>query len=43
MRADHIYEVPVSYYGRTYAEGKKIRALDVLPVFFEIVRRRFVR
>jgi len=43
MRADHIYEVPVSYYGRTYAEGKKIRALDVLPVLFEIVRRRFVR
>jgi len=42
-RATHIYEVPVSYFGRTYAEGKKIRALDVLPVLFEIVWRRFAR
>jgi hypothetical protein len=42
-RATHIYEVPVSYFGRTYAEGKKIRAVHVLPVFFEIVWRRFVQ
>jgi glycosyltransferase involved in cell wall biosynthesis len=42
-RATHIYEVPVSYFGRTYAEGKKIRAVHVLPVFFEIVWRRFVK
>jgi glycosyltransferase involved in cell wall biosynthesis len=42
-RATHIYEVPVSYFGRTYAEGKKIRAVHVLPVFFEIVWRRFNR
>lgn len=31
------YEVPVSYHGRTYAEGKKIRALDILPVLGRIV------
>jgi glycosyltransferase involved in cell wall biosynthesis len=42
-RATHIYEVPVSYFGRTYAEGKKIRAVHVLPVFFEIVWRRFAK
>jgi glycosyltransferase involved in cell wall biosynthesis len=42
-RATHVYEVPVSYFGRTYAEGKKIRAVHVLPVLFEIVWRRFNR
>lgn len=41
-RAARIYEVPISYFGRTYAEGKKIRARHVVTVVFEIVRRRFV-
>lgn len=30
-RAKHVYEVPVSYFGRTYADGKKIRALHIFP------------
>jgi glycosyltransferase involved in cell wall biosynthesis len=37
------YETPISYHGRTYAEGKKIKAHHVLAVFSTIVRERFVR
>ena len=36
-----IYEVPVSYYGRTYEEGKKIRPLDGLKAIGAILRYRF--
>jgi len=37
-----IYEVPVSYSGRTYAEGKKIGALDGLRAVGEILRCRLL-
>ncbi len=40
-KADIIYEVPISYYGRTYAEGKKIRATDSIPVIWAIFKTRF--
>ena len=33
-----IYEVPISYYGRTYAEGKKITLKDGLLAFWLVVR-----
>jgi glycosyltransferase involved in cell wall biosynthesis len=33
-----IYETPISYYGRTYEEGKKITALDGVAAFYYIVR-----
>jgi glycosyltransferase involved in cell wall biosynthesis len=33
-----IYEVPISYSGRTYEEGKKIGLRDALQAFFCIVR-----
>jgi glycosyltransferase involved in cell wall biosynthesis len=33
------YEVPISYYGRSYAEGKKIRAHHVMSVITTIVTR----
>jgi glycosyltransferase involved in cell wall biosynthesis len=33
-----IYEVPISYYGRTYEEGKKIGFLDGVSAFFLILR-----
>jgi glycosyltransferase involved in cell wall biosynthesis len=33
-----IYEVPISYYGRTYAEGKKIGMSDGLMAIWLIVR-----
>lgn len=37
------YEVPISYNGRTYDEGKKIRAYHVFSVIWTILYRRFVR
>ena len=33
-----IYEVPISYYGRTYEDGKKIRARDSIWAFWFILR-----
>lgn len=36
-----IYEVPISYYGRTYAEGKKITWRDGIMAFWCVVRYRF--
>ena len=33
-----IYEVPVSYSGRTYAEGKKIHWTDGVAAFWHIVK-----
>jgi glycosyltransferase involved in cell wall biosynthesis len=40
-RAKATYEVPISYRGRTYAEGKKIRAHHTLGVLWTIVATRF--
>jgi glycosyltransferase involved in cell wall biosynthesis len=36
-----IYEVPISYHGRTYAEGKKISWKDGLAALYHILRYRF--
>ena len=36
-----IYETPISYYGRTYKEGKKIRFTSVFKVFMAIIITRF--
>jgi glycosyltransferase involved in cell wall biosynthesis len=36
-----LYEVPIGYHGRTYEEGKKIRARHAIPVILMILRRRF--
>ena len=33
-----IFEVPISYYGRTYAEGKKISTMDGVTAIWLIVR-----
>ena len=35
------YEVPISYHGRTYADGKKIKAYHVISVILTIIRGRF--
>ena len=35
------YEVPVSYHGRTYGEGKKIRAHHMFSIITTIVSERF--
>ena len=40
-KASVIYEVPISYHGRTYAEGKKIQAHHVFAILWMIVRKRF--
>jgi glycosyltransferase involved in cell wall biosynthesis len=42
-RARVVYEVPISYHGRSYDEGKKIRALDAVPVLWRIVAERLAR
>jgi glycosyltransferase involved in cell wall biosynthesis len=36
-----IYELPISYYGRTYAEGKKITWRDGFKAIWVLVRVRF--
>jgi glycosyltransferase involved in cell wall biosynthesis len=33
-----VYEIPISYYGRTYAEGKKITWRDALPGLWSTIR-----
>ncbi len=40
-QAQAMYEVPINYYGRTYAEGKKIRATHVFGILQTIVAKRF--
>lgn len=42
-RGLRIYEVPISYYGRTYAEGKKINWRDGLSAFRCIIKYRLFR
>jgi len=36
-----IYELPISYYGRSYAEGKKITWRDGFPAVYALVKYRF--
>lgn len=40
LRGRSFFEVPISYAGRTYEEGKKIRARHVWPVLYTIIRTR---
>jgi len=35
-----IYEVPITYYGRTYEEGKKIKPKDVIKIMGTIIREK---
>ena len=42
-RGKSFYEVPVNYYGRTYEEGKKIRAHNAVAVLLTILKKRFFR
>jgi glycosyltransferase involved in cell wall biosynthesis len=36
------YEVPVNYNGRTVAEGKKIRFYHIIPIFYQILKSKFI-
>jgi glycosyltransferase involved in cell wall biosynthesis len=38
-----LYEVPIAYYGRTYAEGKKVTWRDGVAAIFHLVRFRLRR
>lgn len=40
QRAQVIYEAPISYHGRTYGEGKKIRGRHVIDVVVMMTRAR---
>lgn len=42
-RGLRVYELPVSYYGRTYAEGKKITWRDGLKAVWVLLSVRFAR
>ncbi len=42
-RAKSMFEVPISYYGRTYSEGKKIKAYHAVAVIWTIFVRRLFR
>jgi hypothetical protein len=37
-----VYEVPISYYGRSYDEGKKIKWYHTIRVVWNLVKYRFV-
>lgn len=39
-RAERAFEVPISYFGRSYGEGKKIRAMHAIAVAAEIISGR---
>jgi glycosyltransferase involved in cell wall biosynthesis len=39
-KAQNMYEVPISYHGRTHAEGKKIRAHHIFAIIWMIVKKR---
>ena len=43
IKSVRIYEVPISYYGRTYAEGKKIGWKDGFRALYCIVKYSFFR
>lgn len=42
-KAKAMFEVPIKYNGRSYEEGKKIRAHHVFGVLWTILRMRFTR
>jgi glycosyltransferase involved in cell wall biosynthesis len=43
QRGARFAEVPVSFTGRTFEEGKKIRAFDAVRVMRELIRCKFAR
>ena len=41
-RGYRLYEMPITYYGRGYEEGKKITWKDAIPAIWAIIKYRFV-
>ena len=42
QRGKIFYEVPISYHGRTYEDGKKIRAHHTISVVWTMIKMRFL-
>ena len=42
-KANVIYEAPISYHGRTYAEGKKITGFHVISIIYTMIVGRFTQ
>jgi hypothetical protein len=40
-RGHKVFEIPITYNGRTYAEGKKIGARDAVLALVALIRFRF--
>ena len=38
---ENILEIPISYYGRTYEDGKKIKFVDGIIAIFALLKYRF--
>jgi hypothetical protein len=38
-----VYEVPISYHGRSYSEGKKIGWKDAVSAFYFILKFKLVK
>lgn len=38
-----VFEVPISYYGRSYSEGKKITWVDAVPAVLTLIKLRITR
>jgi hypothetical protein len=41
QRGKIFYEVPINYHGRTYEDGKKIRAHHTIAVIWTMIKMRF--
>ncbi|EKD62150.1 MAG: dolichyl-phosphate mannose synthase related protein [uncultured bacterium] len=41
-RGIRIFEVPISYYGREYSDGKKITSKDAMIALFTLLKYRFI-
>jgi hypothetical protein len=41
-RGIRIFEVPISYYGREYSDGKKITHKDAFIALFTLLKYRFI-
>ena len=37
-----VYEIPISYYGRDYSQGKKIRWYHAISAIWALIKYRFV-
>ena len=42
QKAGNMYEVPISYHGRTHSEGKKIRGHHIFSILWMIFKKRLI-